>query len=94
MCQWVGGAALKLRQALDNAARIIAIEVVCATRGLDLRAPLQTAPATHAVRQVVRGRVPGPGPDRYLAPELAAAEELVRSGAILAAAQGVTGPLE
>ena len=30
----------------------------------------------------LREAVPGPGPDRYLAPELAAAEQLVRSGAL------------
>ena len=39
-------------------------------------------------------RSPAPGPDRLLAPELAAAEALVRSGALLAATEAVTGPLE
>jgi histidine ammonia-lyase len=87
------GAARKLRQVLDNLARIVAVEVLCAGHGLDLRAPLRPAPATGAVRDLLRTRVAGPGPDRFLAPDLAASEELVRGGAVLAAAQGVTGEL-
>lgn len=37
--------------------------------------------------------VEGPGPDRFLAPDLAAADEFVRSGGVVEAAEGVTGPL-
>ncbi len=87
------GAAVKLCQVLENLARIIAIEAVCAARALDLRAPLEPAPATRAVRDLLRSRIPGLGPDRFLAPELLAAEELVRSGALLKAAEEVIGPL-
>jgi histidine ammonia-lyase len=42
---------------------------------------------------VLRKQVAGPGPDRVVAPELAAAEALVRSGAIIQAAESVVGPL-
>jgi histidine ammonia-lyase len=45
------------------------------------------------VRDLLRKQVQGVGPDRFLAPELAAAEELIRSGAVLKAAESVTGPL-
>jgi histidine ammonia-lyase len=38
--------------------------------------------------------VPGPGPDRHLAPEIDATVELVRSGAVIAAVESVTGPLD
>jgi histidine ammonia-lyase len=75
-------AARKLRQSLDNLTRILAVEIVCAARGLELRAPLAPARATAAALGALRERVAGPGPDRWLAPELAAAEELVRSGAL------------
>jgi histidine ammonia-lyase len=37
--------------------------------------------------------VDGPGADRHLAPEIAAATELVTSGALVHAAETVTGPL-
>ncbi|MBI3972958.1 MAG: histidine ammonia-lyase [Chloroflexi bacterium] len=87
-------AAAKLRQVLDNTGRVVAIEAMCAAHGLDLRAPLAPAVTTGVVQNVIRARIPGPGPDRYLAPDLAAAEALVRSGTLLAAAEGVTGPLE
>jgi histidine ammonia-lyase len=88
------GAARKLRQVLDNVARIIAVEVVCATHGLDLRAPLQPALGTAAALHTVRAEVPGPGPDRELAPILAAVETMVRDGRIVAAAEQAVGSLE
>jgi len=80
------GAARKLRRAVANLSRILAVELSCAARGLDLRAPLAPAPATDAVRGLLREVVPGPGADRVLAPELAAADELVASGAVWRAA--------
>ncbi|MGE3621729.1 MAG: aromatic amino acid lyase, partial [Acidimicrobiia bacterium] len=83
----------KLRAALANLARITAVELACGTRALDLRAPLRPAPGTAAALAAVRAEVPGPGPDRWLAPELAAVERLVASGALLAAVEAQVGPL-
>jgi histidine ammonia-lyase len=71
-------AARKLRTAVDNLACILAIELVAASRAIELRAPLAPAPSTAAVIAALRITVPGPGPDRFLAPELAAAEAFVR----------------
>ena len=88
------GAALKLRVVLDNLIRLLAVELIASARALDLRGPLAPAPATAAVRDLLRRHVKGPGSDRILAPELAAAESLVRSGAVLEAAQSVIGPLQ
>ena len=86
-------AARKLRRAVDGLARVLAVELVTAARGVELRAPLSPGAATAAVIGALRGRVGGPGPDRFLAPELEAAYELVRSGEVVAAAESVTGPL-
>jgi histidine ammonia-lyase len=86
-------AARKLRAATANLARILAVELVCAARALDLRAPLAPAAGTGAAHAAVRQRIPGPGPDRRLAPELATAEELVRSGAVLEAVGRAIGAL-
>ena len=86
-------AARKLRRAVDGLTRVLAIEVLTAARGIDMRAPLTPSPATGAVIGVLREHVEGPGPDRYLAPEIAAVVELARSGALVAAAEGVLGPL-
>lgn len=88
---WAAGR--KLRRSIDGLTRVLAIEVLVAGRGLDLRAPLAPAPATAAVLATLRARVPGPGPDRHLAPELEAAVELARDGDLVRAAEGVTGPL-
>ncbi len=87
-------AARKLRRSVDGLTRVLAIELLTATRGLDLRVPLRPAAATGAVLAEVRRAVPGPGPDRFLAPEIESVVELVRSGRIVAAAETVTGRLE
>jgi histidine ammonia-lyase len=88
------GAARKLRRSVDALTRVLAIELMTAARALDLRAPLLPAPATGAVLAAVRQVVPGAGTDRYLSPEIEAVVGLVRSGAAIAAAETVTGPLE
>ncbi|MDN5916744.1 MAG: histidine ammonia-lyase [Pseudonocardia sp.] len=87
-------AARKLRRAIDGMTRVIAIELLTAARALDMRAPLQPAPATAAVRDGLRGDVPASGTDRYLAPDIEAAVGYVASGRALAAAESVTGPLK
>jgi histidine ammonia-lyase len=88
------GAARKLRTSLANLRRILAVEIICAARGLDLREPLEPAPGTGAARDRLRADVLGFGPDRWLSPELAAAEELVGSGALVAAVEEKIGELE
>jgi histidine ammonia-lyase len=88
------GAARKLRAALDNLRRILAVEVACAARGLELRAPLVPAAGTGAALRAIRtAGVPGPGPDRHLAPELESVERLVASGELLRAAEDAVGEL-
>jgi histidine ammonia-lyase len=114
-------AARKLRRAVEGLARVLAIEVLTAARGIDLRCSpsaaqdadtsrtvrtqeaaewasaatggLTPAPGTGAVVAALRAEVDGPGPDRYLAPDIAAACALLRSGALLEAAESAIGPL-
>ncbi|HSO99115.1 MAG TPA: histidine ammonia-lyase [Solirubrobacteraceae bacterium] len=86
-------AARKLRRSVDGLTRVLAIELLTAARGLDLRRPLAPARATGAVRELIRAEVDGPGPDRYLAPEIDAVVGLVLAGAIVAAAEQAVGPL-
>jgi histidine ammonia-lyase len=79
-------AARKLRRALAGLEQVLAVELLAAARALDLRAPLEPAPATGAVRDALRAAgVPGPGPDEPLAPQIAAVTDLVHTGAVLAA---------
>jgi histidine ammonia-lyase len=88
------GSARKLRRSLANLTRILAVELTCGLRGLDLRAPLEPAAGTAAARARFRAEVPGFGVDRWLAPELAAAEDLVASGVLLAAVEAEIGALQ
>ncbi|WP_425435636.1 histidine ammonia-lyase [Micrococcus terreus] len=82
-------AARKLRTSVENLRRVLAVELVAAGRAIDLRAPLQPGPATGAALGVLRTRVEGPGPDSFMAPQLAAAEQLLREGFVLAAVEEV-----
>jgi histidine ammonia-lyase len=84
-------AARKLRRSVDALTRVLAIELLTAARALDLRTPLQPGPGTGAVVAALRVVVEGPGTDRYLAPEIEAAVELVRSGAVVQAAESGLG---
>lgn len=83
------GAARKLRKVIDNVRRILAIEYVIAARAIDLRSPLNPAAGTGAAHHALRERVLGPGPDRYLSPDLLAAEQLLVDDRVIDAAASV-----
>jgi histidine ammonia-lyase len=86
-------AARKLRRAVDALGQVLAIELMTAARSLDLRAPLTPATGTEAVRSLIRTVTEGPGPDRYLAPEIAAVTDLVTRGAVVTVAAEAVGQL-
>jgi len=87
-------AARKLRRSVDGLSRVLAVEVLTAARGIQLRAPLEPAPATASVVATLTASDAGrPGPDRWLAPEIETAVGLVVDGSIRRAAEAVTGPL-
>jgi len=66
----------------DNTAAIVAIELLAAAQGVELRAPHTTSPRLREVVRAVRARVPHYDIDRYFAPDLAAATGLVRSAGL------------
>jgi histidine ammonia-lyase len=89
---WAAGR--KLRRAVDGLTRVLAIEVMTAARAIELRAPLQPAPASSAVIEVLRtAGVGGPGADRYLSPDIETTVAEVREGAVAEAARSVAGML-
>jgi histidine ammonia-lyase len=71
-------AGLKLRKVVDNLRRVIAIEYVTAARAIEMRSPLKPAKQTGEMITRLRKEVAGVGPDRFLAPELEAAENILR----------------
>jgi len=87
-------AARKLRRSVANLRRVLAVELVCAAAAIDLRGPLQPAAGTGAALQVLRDRVAGPGPDRWLSPDLRATEQMLADGSVLAAVESAIGTLE
>jgi histidine ammonia-lyase len=87
-------AARKLRRAVDGLSRVLAVEVLTAARGIQLRAPLTPAPASAAVVAALTAAGAGhPGPDRWLSPEIDTAHRLVLDGTVRRAAESETGPL-
>ncbi len=80
-------AARRLARMNRNLNMILGVEAICAAQGIDFRAPLQTSAPLLAVIARLRADVPALGADRYLAPELAAAAGLIRSGELAAVAQ-------
>lgn len=72
--------ALKLRQALDLAYRVIAIELMLAAQGLDFRAPLKPGKGVAEAHAAVRGLVPTLGEDRPPAPDIEALAQALRAG--------------
>ena len=77
-------AARRLLDMTANTRTIVAIELLAAAQGIDFHAPLATSPELRKVHGAVRERVPFYAEDRYFAPDIAAATDLVASGALTA----------
>lgn len=86
------GARKALRVA-ENAERVLAVEALCAAQALAFRRPLRPGRGVEAAAAALRERVPVRADDTAFAPDLAAATDLVRSGALTAAAESACGPL-
>jgi histidine ammonia-lyase len=72
--------ALKLRQIVEHAERILGIELMCAAQGLEFRRPLKSSPEIERAYEVVRSIVPRLERDRVLAPDIDAMASAVRAG--------------
>jgi histidine ammonia-lyase len=75
--------ARRLLAMAENAAQVVGIELLAAAQGCDFHRPLRCGEALEDVRARLRRRVPALDDDRYFAPDIAAAADLVRSGALL-----------
>lgn len=81
-------AARRLGEMADNAAGIVAIELLAACQGLEFRRPGRSSAALEAVAAAVRERVPAWEEDRFFAPDVAAAKGLVEDQLFLARLPG------
>jgi histidine ammonia-lyase len=84
--------ARRLLAMTENATNVIAIELLTAAQGCDFHAPMRSSEALERVRALVRERVPRLENDRYLAPEIAAAAELVTNGKLVEALHDIPLP--
>jgi histidine ammonia-lyase len=85
--------ARKAASILANTEHAIAIEALSAAQALDLRSPLEPAPATAAARAAVRAVSPFLDEDRSLSDDIQAVATLVRDGSLVAAASTGAGEL-
>jgi histidine ammonia-lyase len=85
--------ARRLAAMADNAASIIAIELLAAAQGCDFHAPLRSSAALERARAALRAVVPHLDDDRHIAPDIERARELVVSGALTEATGGELLPL-
>ncbi|HEV7260149.1 MAG TPA: histidine ammonia-lyase [Bosea sp. (in: a-proteobacteria)] len=74
--------AFRLLDMAKNAASIIGVELMAAAEAIEHHRPLKTSARLEPVLALLRGRIAPLTEDRYLAPDLAAATELVLSGAV------------
>jgi histidine ammonia-lyase len=86
-------AAVKLRTVLNNLTSLLAVELLAAVRGLQLRAPLTPSPAGRAAVAAVSAFAGEPGPDVFLAPVIEAAREVIAGPALRAEIDSLLGPL-
>jgi histidine ammonia-lyase len=86
-------AARHCRAIARNTAKVLGIELICGAQGLSFDRKLRAGQGVEAAYAAVRERVPPLTGDRYLAPDLLAAEELVVSGRMVEAAEAAVGPL-
>ncbi len=71
-------AARRLRDMAENTAGVLAVELLASCQGIDFRAPLRTSPLLQQAHDRVREKVAFYGKDRYFAPDIAAATQLVQ----------------
>lgn len=86
-------ATVKLRAVLDNLATVVAVELLTAARGLQLRTPLTPSPAGRAAVAAVRDVAGPPGADTFVAPAVEAAQALVTGRKLRHRIESEIGPL-
>jgi histidine ammonia-lyase len=84
-------AARRLTPMVANTARIVAIELLAAAQGVDLRRPLATSPKLAAAMKAIRTDVPFWDRDRAFAPDLEAIRKRVERGDFVAFAPILLG---
>jgi histidine ammonia-lyase len=80
-------AADKLARIVDNVRNVLAIELLCAAQGVDLRAPHRPGPALDEAHKTLRARVAPLGTDRVVSRDVETVRALLDDGSLVAAAR-------
>jgi histidine ammonia-lyase len=86
-------AARKCREILTNAENVVAIELLCAAQALDLFTNMKPGEGTLAAYQAIRRTIAHLDADRFLAADIHAMREFMRSGGIVGAVEEKVGAL-
>ncbi|HAT31213.1 MAG TPA: histidine ammonia-lyase [Janthinobacterium sp.] len=86
-------AARRLDDMAHNTAVIVGIELLAAAQGIDFHRPLKTSPHLEHVHSQLRQKVPFFDTDRFFAPDIEAAKQMVLKGELSAACKGLFAPL-
>jgi len=84
-------AARRLQGMISNTSNILGIELLAAAQGIEFLRPLKSSAALEAVHALLRKDIPAHNVDRYLAPDMAHATQLVRDGSVANVLRGLTG---
>ena len=76
-------AARRLERMNRNLSLILGVELICAAQGVEFRQPLSTSESLQRVLAQVRQIIPAIGQDRYFAPDLEAASQLIAEGKLV-----------
>jgi histidine ammonia-lyase len=85
--------ARRLLEMVANTANVLGIELLTAGQACDFHAPMTSSPPLETVRCTLRARVPHLDEDRFFAPDIHAATELIRHGALAEAVVPIPLPL-
>ncbi len=84
-------AARRLQGMISNTANILGIELLAAAQGIEFLRPLKSSIALEAVHALLRKDVPAHNVDRYLAPDMAHAAQMVRDGTVASVVRNMSG---
>ena len=78
--------ARRLLPMTQNLFWILGVEAMIGAQGVELRAPYATSPRLLAAKAAIRARIAPLAEDRFMGDDMAAAGDLIATGALVAAA--------
>jgi histidine ammonia-lyase len=87
-------AALKALKVISNTEKVLGIELMCSSQGLDFLKPLESGVGTEAAYQLLRQHVPPLEDDRVISEDINQSEKLVHTGALVKQVEMKVGELQ